>query len=153
MDAQPLPPTTRRSGPHRTRIALWVVLLLSWLVLLPMLWNAFSTVPSMERLSQSRMVEIPTLRTVGLLVGRSTIEAAILLALLAPWIPRHYLTRLWLAAVGLGAWFLATTPLGLTRMSWIHRRWLALMWVTLVVAALVGSAVGMRSRVGRDGAG
>lgn len=120
--------------------------------MLPMLWTAFATVPSMERLAQSRMVEIPTLRTVGLLVARTTLEAGILLALLAPWIPTRYLTRLWLAVVGVGAWFLATTPLGLTRMSWIHRRWLALVWVVLLGAAAVATGVRgvarLRSRQG-----
>ncbi|MEQ9569298.1 MAG: hypothetical protein RLN75_03840, partial [Longimicrobiales bacterium] len=71
MDAHPAPPTTRRPWPHRTRIALWILLLLSWVMLVPMLWTAFSTVPSMERLARSRMVEIPTLRTVGLLIGQA----------------------------------------------------------------------------------
>lgn len=128
-------------GPGRARIALWLGLLVSWVVLLPALWTAFSTVPSAERLAQSRMVEIPTLRTVGLLVGRATLEIGVLLALLFPWRRRLYLTRLWLGAIAVGVWFIATTPLGITRMSWIHRRWLALVGVGLLAAAGVATAV------------
>ena len=125
-------------------------MLLSWLVLVPMLWTAFSTVPSAERLAQSRMVRIPTLQTVGLLVLRTAAEAGVLLALLAPWRPRFYLSRLWIAAFGVVAWFIGTTPLGLTRMSWIHRRWLAAVGVALLLWAAIATMArivrGLRAR-------
>jgi hypothetical protein len=122
-----------------------VGLLASWVVLVPLMWNAFSTVPSLERLAQSRMVEIPTLRTVGWLVARSAAEIGVVLGLLVPWKPRRYLARLWLATVALAAWFLATTPLGLTRMSWLHRRWLVLVGASLLVAAVWATLARLRS--------
>jgi hypothetical protein len=143
----PLMPTSWRD---RARLALWVALLLSWLILLPMLWTAFSTVPSAERLAQSRMVRIPTLQTVGLLVLQSAVEVGVLLALLFPWRPRFYLARLWIAAFAVVAWFIATTPLGLTRMSWIHRRWLAAVGVALLFWAAIATMArivrGLRAR-------
>jgi hypothetical protein len=121
------------------RLVFWFALLLSWIVLLPVLWSAFSTVPSAERLSQSHMVEIPTLGTVVMLVGKSAAELVVVLALTLPWWRRRYLTRLWLAAVGAWAWFFASTPMGLTRMAWMHRRWLAGVAAALLVAAVVGA--------------
>ncbi len=138
---------------NRARLLLWLALIASWLVLLPMLWTAFSTVPSPERLAQPRMVRIPTLESLGLLVGQSAVELGVLLALLAPWRPRFYLARLWLGAVGIWAWFIATTPLGLSQMTWHHRRWLAVVGALLVLsAALVAlSRVAGRLRT-RNGA-
>lgn len=122
-----------------------------------MLWTAFSTIPSAERLAQSRMVEIPTLRTVAVLLVQSAVEAGLLLALLVPWRPRRYLARLWLAAFAIWVWFLATTPLGLTRMAWIHRRWLAGVGAALLVAATILTAARLltgprRSTPGRPAA-
>lgn len=128
-------PPTPTSGRPRAPFALWIVLILSWIVLLPMLWTAFSTVPSPERLAQSRMVRIPTLESLGLLVGRSAVELGVLLVLLVPWRRRFYLTRLSLAAVGVWAWFIGSTPLGLSQMTWLHRRWLAAVGAVLVVWA------------------
>jgi hypothetical protein len=144
----PLIPTSWR---NRARFALWLALLVSWLVLLPLLWTAFATVPSAERLAQSRMVRIPTLETVGLLVLQTAVEAGVLLALLFPWRPRFYLSRLWIAAFAVGAWFIATTPLGLTRMSWTHRRWLAavgaalFLWAAVATIARIAGGPGTRS--------
>ncbi len=132
-------PPTPTSWRDRARSALWFALILSWLVLVPMLWTAFSTVPSPERLAQPRMVQIPTLDSLGLLVGQSAIELGVLLAWLLPWRPRFYLGRLWIGAVGVWAWFIGTTPLGLSQMTWHHRRWLAAVGVTLLLSAAIGT--------------
>lgn len=148
-----MPPTWR----DRARLLLWLALIASWLVLLPMLWTAFSTVPSVERLAQPRMVRIPTLESLGWLVGQSAVELGVLLALLVPWRPRFYLARLWLGAVSVWAWFIGTTPLGLSQMTWHHRRWLAAVGALLVLAstiATLGRAAGrLRTRKGAPSGG
>jgi hypothetical protein len=38
------------------------------------------------------------------------------------------------AAIGFGAWFIASTPLTISAMSWVHRRWLAAMILVLLLA-------------------
>jgi hypothetical protein len=121
------------------RLALWCLLIVGWLVMLPQLWAAFATVPSAERLEQARLVPIPTLQTVALLVARSASEMAVVLGLLWPWRARHYLVRILGAAALLAAWFVLTTPLSLSAVAWVHRRWLAAMTGGLLLA-FVGAA-------------
>lgn len=135
------------------RFLLWVLVATSWLTLLPLLWSAFATLPSAERLEQSHMAEIPTLATLGWTVLRSGLEAGAVLILLWPWWRRRFLLRLWLAAVAALVWFLATIPLSLTRMSWIHRRWLAALGLGLLVAAGVWTLVRSARQLGRASPG
>lgn len=137
---------TRSSSPGRVRLAFWIALVVSWLVQLPLLWAAFTTVPSAERLSRSHMIEIPTFGTVASTVAQSAVELAVVLALLFPWRPRGYLARLWLAAVGVWVWFIATTPLSLTRVAWVHRRWLAAVGAVLLLAAALATVAGLYRR-------
>lgn len=120
------------------RWSLWLALLGSWLVLLPLLWLAFATVPSPDRLERSHMAAIPTLATLAWTAGRSLLELGALLALLWPR-ARLYLTRLWLAALGASAWFVASAPLSLNRLAWTHRRWLALVAAALLLSALAAA--------------
>lgn len=123
-------------APHsRRRFALTILLALGWIALVPMLWSAFSTLPSAERLEQSRMARIPTLGAFLFVLGKSAVELLAVLALTWPRV-RGYATRLAVAALGLVAWFFFSTPLSLTRMEWLHRRWLVAM-VLLLLAALV----------------
>lgn len=124
---------TRGSG---RRLALTLLLALSWLVLLPLLWQAFATLPTPERLEQSRMARIPTLGSFLYTTGRSALEFAALLALTWPR-PRLYASRLAFASVALLGWFLYSTPLNVSRMEWLYRRWLALAVLALLLALLV----------------
>lgn len=135
----------------RTRIVLWVVLILSWVVLIPLLWSAFMTVPSAERLQQSRMIEIPTFATFQLIAVESAVELLVVAALLFPWRARFYLSRLWVTALGVCVWFIASTPLSLTRLAWVHRRWLAAVGVTLLLCAVVGTVARLATRKTRPG--
>lgn len=121
------------------RTALAGALLLSWIALLPLLWRAFATLPSAERLQQSHMVQIPTLQTFGLQVASSAAEVAVLLLLVWPFALRRYLLRLWAAALGTIVYFIATVPLSLTTLQWVHRRWLAAVALVLLAAAVVAS--------------
>ena len=128
------------------RFLFWLALIASWLVLLPLLWSAFSDVPSPERLQQQRTVGIPTLATLGWTIAKSFAELTAVLALAWPR-GRWYAARLWAAAIGLAAWFVYSTPLGITKLEWVHRRWLAAVIVSLVVAgAAAGVARVVRAR-------
>lgn len=136
------PEHTSRAAPAAARLARYTLpaaLLLGWLIMLPLLWRAFTTVPSAERLRESRMVQIPTLETVIQQVGLSAVELGV--ALLLAWPGRRALSRLWVAAIGAWAWFLATTPLGLSTVQWVHRRWLAATALLLLAAALGASTL------------
>jgi hypothetical protein len=121
------------------RIAVWSLLLLSWPVMLWFAWDAFTTVPSAERLEQSRMAPIPSLRGLLLLAGRSVLELAALLALAVPR-PRAWVRRMVAAATALVLYFIFTTPLSVSSVSWVHRRWLAVLIVTCVAAAALALA-------------
>lgn len=121
-------------APRLVRFTLPAALVLGWLIMLPLLWRAFTTVPSAERLRESRMVRIPTLDTVIQQAGLSAIELGV--ALLLTWPGRFALTRLWIAAIGAWAWFLATAPLGLSTVQWVHRRWLAATALVLLACAI-----------------
>jgi hypothetical protein len=131
------------------RLGLWCALIVGWLVLLLQVWSAFATVPSPERLEQARLVPIPTLQTVALLAGRSTLELGAVLGLLWPWRARAYLIRICTAAALLAVWFVVTTPLSLSAVAWVHRRWLAamagglaLVFVGAAAARLAGMIAG-----------
>jgi hypothetical protein len=122
------------------RLALWIALIVGWLVMLLQLWSAFATFPSPERLEQARMVPIPTLQTVALLAGRSAAELAMVLAVLWPWRARAYPARILGAAVLIGGWFVVITQLSLSAVAWVHRRWLAAMSGGLLLAFLAAAA-------------
>lgn len=119
------------------RIGLWLLLLCSWVVAVWYMWDAMSTVPSPERLEQSRMVTIPTPRTFLTSTVFSAMELAVVLAALWPWWKSLYATRLGITDLALVTWFVMTTPMDLNRMDWIHRRWLALLVLTVSAALLV----------------
>lgn len=119
----------------RRRVALTLLLVLGWLILLPLLWKAFSTLPTPERLEQSRMARIPTLQSLRFVVGRSALELIAVVAMTWPH-ARWYAARLAFTALGLAAWFLYSTPLSVSRMEWLHRRWLVIS-VLLVVLGLL----------------
>jgi hypothetical protein len=127
----------------RWRLGLWVGLILGWLVMLLYLWAGFLTFPSAERLEHSRMMAIPTLRTLGMLAGRSALELGGMLVLLWPWWARFWVTRMLAAALLVAAWFIVTTPLTVSTMDWMHRRWL----VVNVGVLLVGCVVVVAARL------
>jgi hypothetical protein len=129
---------SRGSGFH-CRLGLWTLLILGWLVMLLYLWSAFATFPSAERLEQSRTMPIPSLRAAALLVARSALELGAALLLLWPWRARYYALRALAAAIGFGAWFIASTPLTISAMGWVHRRWLAAMILVLLLAFVAGA--------------
>jgi hypothetical protein len=126
-------------GRH-VRLGLWCALILGWLVTLLYMWNAFATLPSAERLEQTRTMPIPSLGTAAMLAGRSLLELCAALLLLWPWRVRLYAARALAGAVAFGIWFIMTTPLTLSAMGWVHRRWLAaviaVMLATFLVSAL-----------------
>jgi hypothetical protein len=80
------------------------------------------------------MARIPTLQGLRWVVGKSAAELCAVLVLTWPR-ARGYATRLAVAALGLLAWFLYSTPMSVSRMEWLHRRWLAF-GVLLLLAAL-----------------
>jgi hypothetical protein len=152
-------PSARRDLARTLRVGVCAGLVLSWLVMLLYAWSAFSTVPSAERLEQSRMTQIPTLFTFGTLALRSVVELLAVLALVWP-AARLYLTRVLFAAFALAAYFLATAPLTVTLMEWVHRRWLAAVGAGLLgvfiagaTAAAVGFALSRTATTTRDGVG
>jgi hypothetical protein len=133
------------------RIAIWAVLAVSWVLAVAYMWDAMTTVPSAERLEESKVVGIPTPRTFFTSAIFSGMELAIVLAALWPGRPELYATRVGITGLGLVTWFIMTTPMDLTRMDWVHRRWLAFM-VLVILAALVSLAILRLARrlVGQD---
>jgi hypothetical protein len=136
----------------RWRLGLWFGLILGWLVMLLYLWAGFATFPSAERLEHSRMMAIPTLRTVALLGVRSMLELAALLVVLWPWWSRFWAARLLTASLLLAGWFLATTPLTLSTMDWVHRRWIAANAAVLLLSFLVVVTVALARLFASGGA-
>lgn len=127
------------------RRGFWLLLALSWAVAVWYMWDAVTTVPSAERLQETRLVEIPGPRRFFAAAAFSAMELAVVLALLWPWRPSYYASRLAVGALAVLTWFVMTTPLDLSRMDWVHRRWLAflvLAQVVALVAVLVHRAVG-----------
>lgn len=127
------------------RVGFWMFLLLTWLVAVAYMWDALTSIPSAERLEESRMVTIPTPRTFFTAAVFSGMELAVVLAALWPWRPAYYGTRLAVTALAVVTWFVMTTPAGVSRMDWVHRRWLAF----LVVAAAGALIVLLSYRLGR----
>lgn len=132
----------------RRRLALTLLLAVSWLILVPLLWRAFSTLPTPERLEQSRMAPIPTLQSFLFVTGKSALELGVVLVLTWPR-AQLYASRLVVALLGLLGWFLFSTPLSVSRMEWLHRRWLALAVLALLVALVIELAVRLARRVAR----
>lgn len=132
------------------RIGFWLLLLVSWVVAVVYMWEAVSTIPSAERLEQTRLVEIPGPRRFLAAAAFSLMELTVVLAALWPWRPAYYGTRLAITTLGVLTWFIMTTPMDLSRMDWVHRRWLA--WlvlaqaVALLVLAVFRLVLGLRDR-------
>ena len=136
--------TTGRPGlPARERleryapVALCILLLVSWGLAVAYMWDALTTVPSAERLEQSRMVAIPGPRTFFAAAVFSAIELAVVLAALWPGWRRYYATRLAVTALAILTWFIMTVPMEVSRMDWVHRVWIAFLAVAVTAALLV----------------
>lgn len=123
----------------------WGLLVVLWLVAVFYMWDALITVPSAERLEETRLVGIPTPRTFFAAVAFSAMELAVVLALLWPWRPEYYATRMAFTALALITWFVTTTPMELSRMDWVHRVWLAV----TIVALLAGLVILLGYRLSR----
>jgi hypothetical protein len=140
---------TRRDLPRDRvawgRLALWLLLILSWAIMVAHMWDALTTVPDADRLEETRMAVIPTHRTFFAAVAFSAIELGVVLALLWPWRPTYYPARLAAAALGILTWFTMTIPMGLSRMDWVHRRWLFF----LALATGAGLAINLLYSLGR----
>lgn len=121
----------------RARFALWIILGLTWVVAVAYMWDALTTVPHADRLEASKVVGIPTPRTFFAAAIFSAMELALVLALLWPWRPNYYASRLAVAALGLVTWLISTSPMGLSRIDWVHRRWLAVMVILVGLALIV----------------
>jgi hypothetical protein len=119
------------------RIGFWAALALGWIVAVAYMWDAMATIPSAERLEESKLVVIPTPQTFLTSVIFSGMELAVVLAALWPWRPAYYASRLAVTTLALMAWFVTTTPMDLSRMDWVHRRWLAATTLLVLVALLV----------------
>lgn len=140
-DAREPGPRWERGG----RVVLWAILAVSWVVAVAFMWEAVTTVPSAERLEESKLVVIPTPQMFLTAAVFSGMELAVVLAALWPWRPGFYATRLAVTALALVTWFIMTTPMDLSRMDWVHRRWLAFQ----VVAVMAGLTVLLLYRLAR----
>lgn len=118
------------------RVGFWCGLILSWVVMVAYMWEALTTLPSAERLEESRMAVVPTPRTFAAAAIFSALELGVVLAALWPWRPAYYPVRLALTAMALLTWFVMTIPMGLSQMDWVHRRWLGFM-ILATAAGLV----------------
>lgn len=134
-------------APSRVRFIFWLALAASWVVLLPFLWSAVSTLPSAERLEQTRTVAIPSLGSFLRVMAMSAAELAVTLLLTWPTWRRAYTFRLLGAAALLGAWFVFSAPMSLTRLEWAHRRWLALLAFAVLAAGAYRLFRGMMRRL------
>jgi hypothetical protein len=134
-----------RRGPGRAvarlerwaRLGFWGALIGSWVVMVAYMWDALTTIPSAERLEETRMAVIPTPRTFAAAVIFSALELGVVLAALWPWRPDWYAARMAVAAMALITWFIITTPMGLSQMDWVHRRWLGFMILALAAGLVV----------------
>ncbi len=131
----------------RWRVALWLGLLASWLVILPLMTSAVVHPPSPERLRSMPTLRIPTPATLLVRIATSGLELRVVLVLLWPWRVRAWRLRLAGTALAVTLWFLLTPPLGLSIMEWYHRRWLAAVAAVLLVAAAL-SGIGAVVRRG-----
>jgi hypothetical protein len=119
------------------RTGFWLLLVVSWVVMVAYMWEALTTLPSAARLEESRMAVIPTPRTFAAATIFSALELGVVLAALWPWWPAYYPARLGLTAMALITWFLITIPMGLSQMDWVHRRWLGFMILATATALVV----------------
>jgi hypothetical protein len=140
-------------APSRTRFLFWLALAVSWVILLPFLWAAVTTLPSPERLDQTRTVAIPTLGSFLRVMAVSAAELAATLLIILPAWRRAYTLRLLGAAALLGVWFVFSTPMSLTRLEWVHRRWLAMLAFLLFAAGVYRFVRTLSSRRRADDAG
>lgn len=127
-----------RTRLRNARVLLIMLLVVSWVVMLALMWRQFWTPPPPELLEQGRMVRPPTLAALGMVVVWSALELAVLTTLL--WPGRYYRPRLAMTAVLLVPYFIFTTPLGINSVEQVHRRWLALI-AALLLAGVAVSAV------------
>lgn len=128
------------------RYTLPILLTLSWGVAVYLMWRGLTTIPSAERLAESRMVQIPTPASFAWELTLSVIELAAAVAL--TWPGRHFLARIWVAAIVAWSWFFATAPLGINTVQWAHRRWLAAvaLWLLLTAVTATVRALVRRAR-------
>ena len=129
--------TARAPGPEWVRRAFWLLLVVSWGVAVWYMWEAMTTIPSAERLQETRMAEIPGPRRFFAAAAFSAMELAVVLAALWPGWTAYYASRLAVTALGTLTWFVTTIPMDLSRMDWVHRRWLAFLVLVQVVALAV----------------
>lgn len=129
------------------RLTLWGLLVLSWVVAVAHMWDALTAVPSAERLGGSTVVGVPTPRTFFTAAIFSAMELALVLALLWPWRPEYYASRLALTVLALVTWFVTTTPMDLSRIDWVHRRWMAALILLTLLALVVLLAYRLVRRV------
>jgi hypothetical protein len=124
-----------RSG----RIGLAAAVAASWLVAVPLMWRAVTTVPSAQRLQamSSRIMHVPSPTTFLRTAGQSLVELLVLLLLLWPFWRRLWLARLLVAFLALGTWAVLTMPLELTTLEQVHHQWLVGCDVALFLAMVV----------------
>lgn len=115
------------------RYTLSILLTLSWGVAVYLMWRGLTTIPSAERLAESRLVPIPT-------------PASFAREFALTWPGRRFLLRLWVAALAAWGWFFATAPLGINTVQWAHRRWLAAVALWLLVTAVIAAARALARR-------
>jgi hypothetical protein len=119
------------------RVGLWLVIIVSWGVQVTYMWEALTTVPSAERLEETRMAVIPTSRTFFAAVVFSALELTVVLVALWPWRPDYYTARLAGTLLAIVTWFVLTIPMGLSTMDWVHRRWLFFLILAAAGALIV----------------
>jgi hypothetical protein len=134
-----------RAVERLSRYGFWLLLLVSWAVMVGFMWAALTTIPDAERLEETRMAVIPTPRTFFAAVAFSALELGVVLALLWPWWAGRYAVRLAAAALSLTTWFVITIPMGVSQMDWVHRRWLFF----LILATSAALIVVIAYRLGR----
>ncbi len=140
------------------RIVLTAAIAVSWLVTVPLMWRAVTTVPSAARLQamSSRIMHVPTPTTFLRTTGQSLIELLVLLLLLWPFWRPLWLTRVLVAFLALGTWAVLTMPLELTNLEQVHHQWLVgcdvalLLAIVLTILARVWQAI-RRTRRGAVG--
>ncbi|HEY0671894.1 MAG TPA: hypothetical protein VGD27_06495 [Longimicrobiales bacterium] len=121
----------------RVRAFIAGTVLVSWAVLLVLMWRAYHTLPTPEQLADERHVRPPLPIDFYRNVATSTAELVFLALLLWPWRARHYIVRLLIAALVLIVWFFLSVPMDLNTMEWLHRRWQALMVLLLIICAAI----------------
>jgi hypothetical protein len=138
----------------RFRVAVAGVLVVAWAVSVYYMWDALTTVPSAERLQQTRMVAIPTPRSFFMVTAFSAMELAVVLAVVWPWLPSFYASRLAAGVLGLVTWFITTIPMEVSDMDRVHRRWLVFtalaLLAALVLLLLWRGAAWVRARAAAD---